>query len=385
MQILSTMTTADEAELSVQASGRPAQRADQVRARARKAMKSALGELLTQPEVASLSASLIGALVSIAQRLLAPPLNECSPRIRQDEARAVLQMRGSSHAEACGALEALSALGLLRLDESLIGIDAVDTALGEHFRLLENRSQGWVKRLKDASSGAGGGTPSTPRSTAPSAPSKAASRAPSSAASASRASQSSTGSLPGFELDAPAPKNPLVRRFGASEREEPSSDDPTVVFIPCKGGKTAEVTRSYADLLQLTFKTLDIDQQLLLATNWCRSNIKKQKTFEGLRGFLNFWMGRALETTSVRAAVVQAAHQGNGFGQGGGYSTAAVPAQPAHPAVNDFDDLLDLDVPEAPTAHPTAVAPGARPFRQVPGSFRTRPGFQRRLSDPRGG
>ncbi|MFK4705802.1 hypothetical protein ABIC83_002641 [Roseateles asaccharophilus] len=384
MQINATMTKADEREHSVPATGRPAQRADQVRARARKAMKVALGELLTQPEVSSLSAALIGALVSVAQRLLSPPLEVSAPRIRLEEARAVLQMRGTSHAEACGSLDALAALSLLRVVDGQVSIDAVDAALEEHFKLLSNRSQGWVKRLKESSSGSGGDLPNEKSATpAPNPPTRAGGET--AALSAQQKDTAAAPSLPGFEPPAAASKNSLVKRFGASEREEPAATDPTVVYIPCKGDKTAEITRSYADSLKLTFRSLDVDQQLLLATNWCKSNIRHQKTFEGLRRFINHWMTKALEQSSMRTAVVQAARQANGFGQGGGYSSAQEVAPASRGTADDFDDLSDLGDPDLPPVQSQATAaPVVRSFRQAPTSFRARPGAQRRLSDPRG-
>ncbi|MEJ6002673.1 hypothetical protein [Paucibacter soli] len=363
---------------------------------------------MIQREIANLAPALIGGLVAIAQRLLASEPMVESPRLGLDEAKAVLQMRGMPYTEACGSVDALCALGLLREDESGLRIASIDMVLSEQLAQVANRSKGWVKRTSESGLASKALAAAPDRANVVSAPAPAPASAP--AATADTIAPAESGHLPGIPpatapVAAPAATparklsgSVLVRRFGINDKIEPGDDDPTMVRIACEGDRTAEIAKSLVDHLQVTFKSLDVEQQLRMAALWCESNKARQKTFTGLRRFINSWLSNASRDADVRQAVVRAGKTGNGFGQGGSYGGPEADHQ-AGSSTPFGDDLSDLDgletdlkpatsaatqVAAIPQAAPSAVRPSAAMLAR--GSRTSAPawrasGAQRRLSD----
>lgn len=364
---------------------RNAPRADQTRVRAQKVGSAIFGALMTQQSVLLLSPTLIGCLVLLGQRVISGNLVVADSSMALSFALGTLISRGIPATDARSALSALQDTGLITIADDRLRIPSIDAVLNQQARLLSNRQDGWVKR-DSAASLVSVVTVGHVSLSAPAA--VAASVAPTALPSAMVPEHRQSSLLPfddalGVALATvlkPTRKtlasvsNGALRRFGATDQIVPVDSDPTAVRFDCEGGRTAEITQSLIDTLQAVYTTIDVAVQLRHSAAWCAANKTRQKTFIGLRRFMNAWLSRASQDKGMRAEVARASSQGNGFGRGGAYEPDT---RPPAPVVMEADDLADFDSLAIPTAAPAppVQAPakslrGAPPQRRVSDSIR---------------
>lgn len=370
----------------------------------------ALGEILAAPGVAALSPLAAGCLVVLVHHAIGRGWADSrSFAVNAREAQAVLAMKGLACGDAELVLTALGLAGSISVAGSSITIPVLDQALQQECAALANRMAGWGKRKSGASGYpvlAAPAPAARPKSTAAPAP------APAPALALSPAAAAAVDPLRDAECGSPSSGGksaPQARRVegGVKFHRFTSSDkvvtdpltDPVVLRIPCKGNAAeAEITADYVRSLADAYRRVDVEEELRKCRVWSLSNPAKRKTFTGFRRFLNRWMAEADRTKSVVKAVVGAASQRNGFGQGGSYqsqvdaaasagTSAAAPAQgslleangaAAGPALDDFRDLLasvrDTSPASSPVqqdvAHAMAAAEPGATHGPVAGSSR---------------
>ena len=346
------------------------------RTRLRKLEGAAVSTLLTSTAAGNLPVYALGAISALCTYLVGRQnLAKLGSSMTTEEASNALLRRGLPQFEVASTLSCLTAAGLLSLADGLICIPMFDTELNEQLAKFANRSAGRVKNMSLASK------PVHLDAAAPVA--SAGLMAGTLAQHPLLPSVGDVESKPGqAEKAVNKPKKQQLRpgqdnRFGASDGITPDESDPTVARILCECGGYAEITQSYIDHLKLAYRGLDVLDAVRRAALWCDGNRSKRKTMTGIRRFVTNWLNNQSREADVRAAVVRANSQRNGFGQGGAYSgptpvsgaaaDGSVPSDEKSTAELDFDDLFVE--PELPVATPEDVAHA----EQVPAQPRVSP------------
>ena len=375
------------------------------RTRLRKLEGATVAALLTSPAAASLPVCSLGAIPALCTYLVGRQnLAELGSSMTVEEANDALLRRGLPQVELASVLSSLTAAGLLSHAEGRVCIPLFDAELDEHLAKFANRSAGREKRVEQTFK-----------------PAPRIADAPAIAPAQETDGPAQQALLP--QADGTEPKGGALKktahkakkqqlrpgqnnRFGATDGVAPDDSDPTVARILCECGGYAEITQSYIDHLKLAYRGLDVLDAVRRAALWCDGNRAKRKTMAGIRRFVNNWLNNQSRDADVRAAVVRANSQRNGFGQGGAYgapasATDAVsnPQFADDGAELDFDDLtIEPEQPAAastPSAHvelapaATRVSPVARARARVqvaavgqPPAFRQPASPQLRLSEP---
>jgi hypothetical protein len=345
---------------------KPAARPAVARARLRKLEGAAVAALLTCQAATGLPVCALGAIPALCAYLVGRQnLSELGSNMSPEEAGDALLRRGLPQMELVSVLSSLTAAGFLSHAEGRVTVPLFDVELDEHLAKFANRSAGRDKCTAQATKQTE--VPAHARPAAPTLIDEEPAQQP--------------------LLDAPAPttsgqkradvklKKQQLRagqdnRFGPTDGVAPDESDPTVARIVCECGGYAEITQSYIDHLKLAYRGLDVLDAVRRAALWCDGNRAKRKKMTGIRRFLTSWLNNQSRDADVRAAVVRANSQRNGFGQGGAYG-APVSAESgaAHPvgaygAELDFDDLTvepgQKATPEVAPGHSEAAPVAAR-------------------------
>lgn len=301
-------------------------------------MSGAQAEVLGSAECQELSALSLGCVSILVRSLVTEVIDGREARLEFGDAQACLLNKGVGAEDAALMISALQRARVIRLDAGCVTMEAVDRVAAAERIALANRRAGWGKR------------------------SRMSEEAASEARKVRAAPKPVTRLIDGVEY----------RRFAVTDAPTHVDSDPVVESIPCEGGRVAELTKSYLEHLQASFPSLDVQMELRRARLWAESNKRDQKTFAGLRRYVNGWMSRATERATTRKAVVESDRQRNGFGQGGGYPVAQT-VQPDTDLVtsvvkgddlgNDFSDLLPAAAPTTriSLAPMLAVVPAIEP------------------------
>ena len=368
------------------------------RTRLRKLEGAAAATLLTSSPAVSLPVCALGAIPALCTYLVGRQnLAEQGSSMTMEEANDVLLRRGLPQVELASVLSSLTAAGLLSHAEGRVCIPLFDAELDEHLAKFANRSAGRVKNVTPASK------PAPRAAVAPAAAPVQEAGAPVQPALLSQLDD--TEPKAGVsKMVVHKPKKQQLHagrnnRFGATDGVAPEESDPTVARILCERGGYAEITQSYIDHLELAYRGLDVIDAVRRAALWCDGNRAKRKTMTGIRRFVTNWLNNQSRDADVRAAVVRANSQRNGFGQGGAYGAPAgvaddaghVDSKAESGAELDFDDLTsDLEqsvvaskaaahVEPAPAATRVSPVARARARVQVTGAGQT-PAFRQPAS-----
>lgn len=341
--------------------------------------RAALGEMLSATSAQALSPIVIGSLVVLVRHAVARvDFGARGSTMQAKEAQSALAMKGVGASDSDLVLAGLEMAGLIRLEAGVLAIPGLDAALRSELSSLSNRMAGWVKRSGARVAPTGG----APAIAADAAAKHEAAAAQVDGISADGVAAPAAPAIPAAA--APRTKRPAqvraeggveVRRFSSSDKvaTDPQSD-PVFVRIPCKGDAVAEVTADYVADLRQSYRSLDIEEQLLRCRAWCQAQASRRKTLTGFRKFINRWMNSAARDHDMAQSFRRAEASRNGFGQGGGYPFVSAPADHGAAPLDvasgeqeEFDDLLGDPIPtqasllEPPASMDVVAAPVVAP------------------------
>ncbi|MCK9687279.1 hypothetical protein [Scleromatobacter humisilvae] len=223
-------------------------------------------------------------------------------------------------------------------DDTLELVDLADSMRGKSAESAR-RKAGWQKRRNGSADGI-----AAPSRVAPTSPASAA--APGLAPIEAALQTSLLDPAPihpsgagGRQAPARRPPAPNPLRIGTDDDYE----SPVIMRLEVKGGQVVEFTDAFRKAMEPLYPGVDVNREMLCASEWCHSRPERRKTLKGARAFVTGWLSRSAQRREVTMAVVASGNQRNGFGQGGRYSTE-MPASPVAGG-DSFDDFADLVVP----------------------------------------
>lgn len=286
-----------------------------------RALSAAVAQVLGSQEIYDgASVSSIGSFAVLARLIVKRvAAGSVDLTLTAKEARLALIAGGVGAADTGHALDALEFLGVASLDGETYALPALTRAALVELEHFENRVSGWKRR---------GQTPKDSPSAPAASPSVAQDAPIAEQAPAQQAQKTKSKSIDGAMH---------VLREG---KDDTSSVCPHA--IPCTGGKVAYVSEKYLAEIQRLHPRVDALHQLQLAIQWAKDNTERQKTQRGVGRFLNHWFGNASASAMVRAHVIGAQGQRNGFGAGGVAKESTETSVPTEGADDGLGDLFAI-------------------------------------------
>lgn len=281
-----------------------------------------IGKVFSDPAIAMLSVTEVGAFTVLANHLL----RNGQHSIHLDDALEVLQVHGMAQDAAGFTLKALKVRGIIDMTASgKCQIHSVHAAIESGKRELDARKTAWAIRAQSTQTEADPQVVVQPESVEQNTDVKEVK--PETHPLVEKARREAAPEVEAKVTEKKAASNDVRISDSINDTSE------VAVVIPCKTGVFAHVTKDYVESLKKLYPGVDVQRELMLAAKWCVDNDERKKTVKGVRRFMSTWLGNAMQARSIQMAVSASAKTGS-FGNGKDVSRPI--------EVKDLNDGLDF-------------------------------------------
>lgn len=277
-----------------------------------------IGKVFSDPAIAMLSVTEVGAFTVLANHLL----RNGQHSIHMDDAVEVLQVHGMAQDAAGFTLKALKVRGIIDITTSgKCQIHSVHAAIESGKRELDARKTAWAIRAQNTQ------VVTEQQVYIESEATQERESAPETQPIVEKVRREAA---PEVEIKV------TEKKAGSNDVRISDSNNDTsevAVVIPCKAGVSAHITKDYVESLKKLYPGVDVQRELMLAAKWCVDNDERKKTVKGVRRFMSTWLNNAMQARSIQMAVSASAKTGS-FGNGKDVSRPI--------EVKDLNDGLDF-------------------------------------------